>query len=119
MDWLYSLLAGAVSGVVTGLGIGGGTLLMLYMTGPGNIAQHMAQGINLLYFMPSASGALFSHIKDKRIDWQAVWPSVISGVSVGCGTAFLAQGVQAVWLRKIFGVGVVLIGLREMLQKRE
>ena len=63
MNALIAGLAGAICGVLSGLGIGGGTLLMVWMTAVMGIAQKSAQGINLLYFLPTAACALFFHMK--------------------------------------------------------
>ena len=57
MNWLLSLLAGLATGVLSGFGVGGGTLLLLYMTGFAHLEQDLAQGINLLYFLPTAAAA--------------------------------------------------------------
>ena len=46
--WLTAALAGAVTGILSGFGVGGGTLLLIYMTSFAGVAQHLAQGINLL-----------------------------------------------------------------------
>ena len=51
MGWLVPLIAGAATGVLSGFGIGGGTLLLIYMTAFAGIPQTLAQGINLLYFL--------------------------------------------------------------------
>ena len=53
-EWLFPLLAGAVTGVLSGFGVGGGTLLLVYMTVFAGLDQHLAQGINLLYFLPAS-----------------------------------------------------------------
>ena len=58
MAWPISLLAGAVTGVLSGFGIGGGTLLLIYMTAFAGVPQNLAQGVNLLYFLPTAATAL-------------------------------------------------------------
>ena len=63
MAWPISLLAGAVTGVLSGFGIGGGTLLLIYMTAFAGVPQNLAQGVNLLYFLPTAATALPAHIK--------------------------------------------------------
>ena len=63
MDWLIPALAGAVTGVLSGFGIGGGTLLLIYLTAFAGVEQTLAQGINLLYFLPAAATALPSHLK--------------------------------------------------------
>ena len=64
MAWPISLLAGAVTGVLSGFGIGGGTLLLIYMTAFAGVPQNLAQGVNLLYFLPTAATALPAHIKN-------------------------------------------------------
>ena len=46
-EWLFPLLAGAATGVLSGFGVGGGTLLLVYMTVFAGLDQHLAQGINL------------------------------------------------------------------------
>jgi len=84
MAWPVSLLAGAVTGVLSGFGIGGGTLLLIYMTAFAGVPQNLAQGVNLLYFLPTAATALPAHIKNGYIDRQTVWPAVLAGLA---GTA--------------------------------
>lgn len=57
-----SALAGAVTGVLSGFGVGGGTLLLIYMTAFAGVEQHLAQGINLLYFLPTAAKIGRAHV---------------------------------------------------------
>ena len=61
--WLIPLLAGAATGILSGFGIGGGSLLLIYMTSFAGVPQNLAQGINLLYFLPTAGAALPAHFK--------------------------------------------------------
>ena len=56
-DWLIAALAGAVTGVLSGFGVGGGSLLLIYMTSFAGVPQTLAQGVNLLYFLPTAWAA--------------------------------------------------------------
>ena len=74
-----SALAGLVCGVLSGLGIGGGTLLMVWMTALAGLEQRTAQGINLLYFLPTAVCALLFHIKNRLIRWDIVLPAALAG----------------------------------------
>ena len=53
MNW-WNALVGLVCGALSGIGVGGGTLLMVWLTAIGDVAQTEAQGINLLYFLPTA-----------------------------------------------------------------
>ena len=70
-----SALAGAVTGVLSGFGVGGGTLLLIYMTAFAGVEQHLAQGINLLYFLPTAATALPAHIKNGYVDKKTAMPA--------------------------------------------
>ena len=119
MDFFISALAGTVTGILSGFGIGGGTLLILYMQMFTNIAQASAQGINLAYFLPTASGALIGHIREKRVVWRAVVISggagVITGAVISVFTGWLDDGV----LRKIFGAFLVFVGISEVFCRKK
>ena len=86
--WLCAL-AGAVCGVLSGLGIGGGSLLMIWLTALQDLPQRQAQGINLLYFLPTAGASLLFHIKNKLVAWQAALrqPQAMAG-SAACSAGF-------------------------------
>lgn len=114
---LAAAAAGLVCGVLSGFGIGGGSLLMVWMTAVLSMEQRAAQGVNLLYFLPCAACALIFHIKNKQIVWRAVWPAALAGSVCAVGGALLAQNVDAELLRKLFGGFLVLVGLSEIILK--
>lgn len=114
MSALLAGVAGLVCGVFSGLGIGGGTLLMVWMTAVMDMEQRMAQGINLLYFLPTAACALVFHIKNRLIRWRVVIPAAITGCLTAAGAAFLATAIDATLLRKLFGGFLLLVGLNEI-----
>ena len=87
MGWLLPLLAGTATGILSGFGVGGGTLLLIYMTTFAGVPQNLAQGVNLLYFLPTAATALPAHIKNGYIDGKTVWPAALAGLA---GTALAA-----------------------------
>lgn len=62
------LLAGVGCGVLSAWGIGGGTLLLLVMTLAFGVDQAAAQGINLLYFLPTAAMGLIWHRQNGLLD---------------------------------------------------
>ena len=114
MSALVAGAAGLVCGVFSGLGIGGGTLLMVWMTAVMDMEQRMAQGINLLYFLPTAACALIFHIKNRLIRWRVVLPAAITGCLSAAGAALLATSVDASLLRKLFGGFLILVGITEL-----
>ena len=116
-DWLIPLLAGAVTGVLSGFGIGGGSLLLIYMTNFGGVAQNLAQGINLLYFLPTAAASLPAHAKNGYIEKAALFPAILAGLAGTALAAWVATGIDVEWLRKCFGVYLLIIGIKELFRK--
>ena len=114
LTFLGAILAGLVCGVLSGFGIGGGSLLMVWMTAVMDMEQRMAQGINLLYFLPTAACALIFHIKNRLIRWRVVLPAAITGCLSAAGAALLATSVDASLLRKLFGGFLILVGITEL-----
>lgn len=113
--WLIPLAVGAATGVLSGFGVGGGTLLLVYLTAVAGVDQHLAQGINLLYFLPAGLLALPAHIKNGYVEKKALLPCITAGLVCAALCAWAATGLEADLLRKLFGGFLILIGLRELL----
>jgi len=118
MHFFLDIVAGAVTGILTGFGIGGGTLLILYLTMFRGTDQLAAQGINLLYFFPTAISALISHIKHRRIVWHAVLFAAGAGSLSTVAAALFASHLDTTLLRRIFGCFVIIIGVTELFEKK-
>lgn len=119
MDFLISALAGTATGILTGFGVGGGTLLILYMQMFTDIAQASAQGINLAYFLPTASGALIGHIRERRVVWRAVIIAGGAGVIIGAVTSLFTGRLDDGVLRKIFGAFLIFVGISEVFCRKK
>lgn len=117
MNVLISLLAGVSTGVLSGFGVGGGTLLLLYLTAFAGVEQHLAQGINLVYFLPAAAAALPSHIKNGYVDRSATLPAILAGLATAGLCAWVASGLDTGLLRRCFGGFLLVVGLRELFRK--
>ena len=117
MGWLTAALAGAVTGVLSGFGIGGGSLLLIYMTSFAGVGQDLAQGINLLYFLPTAATALPTHAKNGYIEKAALPPAILAGLAGTALAAWAATGMDVGLLRRCFGVFLLIIGVRELFRK--
>jgi len=116
---MWVALVGFCSGVISGMGIGGGTILipaLLFLT---DITQQQAQGVNLIYFIPTAITALIAHQKKGNLDWKTAKPLAIRGLAGAAAGAFLAVSLESKLLRKIFGGFLFLMGLSEILKKKE
>lgn len=119
MSAAVEALVGAVCGLLSGLGIGGGSLLMVWLTAAASVQQQTAQLWNLAYFLPTALGALPFHAKGKQIEWCAVLPAALCGCGAAIGGALLAASFEPTLLRKLFGVFLLAVGIREFLYKNE
>ena len=107
--WLIPLLVGAATGVLSGFGVGGGTLLLVYMTTLAGLDQHLAQGINLLYFLPAGLTALPAHLKKGLL-----FPAISAGLLCAALASWAATALDVDLLRKLFGGFLILIGLSEL-----
>ncbi len=109
--WLLPLLAGFGTGILSAWGVGGGTLLLLVMTLFLGVDQTTAQGINLLYFLPTAGVALVSHRKNGLLEKDVVKAAVPTGLAAAAAAAWLATAVDVDMLRKPFGVFLLFTGV--------
>lgn len=114
MNWLLYIVAGAVSGVLSGMGIGGGVLLIPALVLLGGVAQHSAQGINLLYFLPTAMGALWIHRKEGQLEKKVLPMLIVGGVLGAAAGGWIANLLEGDLLRKFFGVFVAIMGILEI-----
>lgn len=117
MEWLVPALAGAVTGVLSGFGVGGGTLLLIYMTTFAGLSQPLAQGINLLYFLPTAATALPAHIKNGYVNWKTALPAIAAGLVGTALSAWAATALDVDLLRRCFGLFLLYIGITELFRK--
>ena len=117
-DWIGPLLAGAATGILSGFGAGGGTLLLVYMTAFAGVEQRAARGINLIYFIPAALLALPHHVRNGYIEKEALLPAISTGLACAGLAAWFSTGMDADLLRRCFGVFLIVIGLWETLGRR-
>ncbi len=114
---IWVVVVGVLAGIVSGMGIGGGTILIPALLFLQDMNQQQAQGINLIYFVPTAVIALITHIKNKNIEVKAVKSIVLTGLIGAAIGAFLAVKMDATLLRKFFGGFLLFMGLSEVFHK--
>ncbi len=116
---IWVVVIGFFSGIISGMGIGGGTILIPALILILELDQHQAQGVNLIYFVPTAVVALITHTKNKNVLWQTAKPLALFGLAGAAAGSFLAVSMDADLLRKIFGGFLFLMGLSEVFKKRK
>ncbi len=109
--------AAFVTGILASLGLGGGMILILYMTLIAGMSQITSQGINLLFFIPIALLALIMHTKSGFVKWKKIIPAIICGIISAAAGSFLAEAMGNNFLTKLFAAFVFITGIRELFSK--
>lgn len=116
--WLVALAVGVGTGVLTACGLGGGSLLLLYLLEVMDIEQTTAQGVNLLFFLPTALISLPSHLKSGFVERKILLPCVLWGVPFVFLGAYLANKLETSLLRKIFALLLLWLGGTGLLSEK-
>ena len=117
MNYLVYILIGLGAGIISGLGIGGGTILIPALTLIYGLPQQQAQNVNLMYFIPTAIVALISHFKSGNIEKRPVKRLILFGVIGAVAGAFIAVNLNPDLLRRIFGGFLLMMGIYEFTTK--
>ena len=116
---LLGFLVGAATGVLSGCGVGGGTLLVLYLTAVAGLEQYQAGGINLLYFITCAPPALFGHAKKGLVEWRGVLWCLVLGIPAAIAAGAVAGQLDVGLLRRLFGVLLLYVGVQELGKRQQ
>lgn len=108
-----------LTGVFASMGLGGGMVLIVYLTVFAVFSQLAAQGINLVFFIPIAIISLVLHTKNKLVEWKKAVPAVLWGTAAVIISAWLANRIEQSLLSKAFGIFLILMGLKELFFKSE
>lgn len=112
-----ALAVGTVLGTLSGLGVGGGSLLILWLTLVLGIDAGAARGIILVFFLPAAVISCLFRLRQGTLAWRIVVPAALGGCAAAAACAWLGQGMDINLLKKLFGGLLLLTGLRELLYK--
>lgn len=111
---MLEILIGAFSGIFSGVGMGGGTILIFLLTTFAGLEQHIAQATNLIYFVPTAISAIIVNYREKNIDTKlAIFISTCGVIGAIIG-ATISVNTNVQILRKAFGIFLAIIAIHEI-----
>ena len=113
----FTILMGTVLGFLSGLGTGGGSLLILWLTLAVGMQQAEARVINLMFFIPSALVACFFRWKQGKLDLKKVLPAIVAGSITAALFTILGRELDTSLLKKLFGGLLIFTGIRELFYK--
>ena len=105
-------------GFLAGMGVGGGSLLLLWLTQIAGMEQPQARLINLLFYLPAALIATYFHRKEGRLCIRTVFPGMVAGCICASAFSVLSGYMQMDILKKLLGGLLILTGLREIFYRR-
>ena len=116
-SFIVTLSVGTALGFLTGLGVGGGSLLMVWLTAVLGMESVTARSINLLFYLPGAAVAILFRKRQGKIRWRNILPPALAGCIAAAVCSSFSTAVENSWLQKIFGVILIITGLREVFWK--
>lgn len=108
------VIVGTLLGFLSGLGIGGGSLLIVWLTAILHMDPLTARSINLMFFVPSALIACLIRRKNGQLDWKTALPGIISGCFFALIGWWISTKLEIELLQKFFGIVLLLAGFREL-----
>ncbi len=108
------LLAGILLGFLAGLGVGGGTLLILWLTLVIGLDGNAAGTVNLLFFLAAAGTVTLLRWKKGALDLKAILPGVLAGVGFAILGSLLGRWIDPKISKTLFGIVLLATGLREL-----
>lgn len=109
-----AVIVGTLLGFLSGLGTGGGSLLILWLTAVIHMDYGQARVINLLFFIPSALIACLFRWRQGKLKFKTVLPAMISGMAFAALGSWLSTVLDTVLLKKLFGILLLAAGAREL-----
>lgn len=118
MSFFSTLCVSAVLGILSGLGVGGGSLLIIWLTLIVHTEYSAAKYINLLFFLPPALLSSVAHIIHKKLPIKKALPAALAGSACSVFFTILSSSWNVEILRKLFGVLLLLTAWRELRYKK-
>ena len=114
---MIEAVVGFLTGVIASMGLGGGFILVVWLTVFAEVEQKAAQGINLLFFLPIAFISLIIHIKNGLVNKTLVKKLALGGILGAVIGTFGAMWIDNTLLRKLFAVFLLIFGLKELFSR--
>ena len=111
---MIEFFTGIVSGIISGTGMGGGTILILILSFFIGMDQHLAQGTNLIFFIPTSIISTILTNKEKLINWKIGIPVALFGVIGSVLGAIISTHMDVKILKKCFGIFLIIIAIYEI-----
>ena len=108
---------GTALGFLAGLGVGGGSLLILWLTLVRSMDSLQSRGVNLLFFLPCALITCFFRVRQGALPFMKLLPGILSGCLCAAVCSLIGARLEISILKKLFSGLLLITGVREILYK--
>jgi uncharacterized membrane protein YfcA len=115
---MVALIMGTALGFLSGLGVGGGSLLMLWLTAVAGADHSHARIMNLMFFVPCALIATWFRWRKSRPDGPVALSAVLGGLAGAVLGNLLHARLELSLLRKALGGLFLICGIKELFYRR-
>lgn len=105
------------SGLFASLGLGGGMILITCLLLFTDVSQLIAQGINLVFFVPIAILSLILHSRNGLVKWKKIIPVIVTGIISASIFGIIASKISEIHLKKFFAIFLIAAGIKELATK--
>ena len=116
MNNVVPIIAGFLSGLIGSMGFGGGGILIIYLVIFANTPQIVAQGINLIFFIPCALLANVIYSLKKKINFKIILPVIFGGITGAIFASYFLSLIRSEWLSKAFAIFLIIMGLTSIIR---
>lgn len=109
-----ALIAGVLLGYLAGIGVGGGSLLILWLTLILHMEQNIARSVNLMFFIAAAGAVSFFRWKQGSLQLKKILPAILAGCLSAALFSRISTQIDVDKLKKLFGILLLITGFREL-----
>lgn len=119
MSYAFDFIAAIITAALAGMGVGGGGLLVLWLTFVIGMEQITAQGVNIIFYICASAASLIVHIKNRRLPLGSIVILALTGAAGAVGGCIVANMIKADLLRRLFGGFLAAAGVALLFRKSE
>lgn len=119
MEYIIGIPVGILLGIASGLGLGGGSLLVLWLNFYMKMEQTDIRMVNLLFFIPCALISTMIYRKNSLLPWKKLILGTIAGCIASAAFSWISGNIQLEILKSLFGVLLIVAGIQQLLYREK
>ena len=119
MKYMIGIPVGILLGIASGLGLGGGSLLVLWLNFCMQLEQTDIRMVNLLFFLPCALISTMIYRRKGLLPRKKLIPGILAGCIASAVFSWISGNIRLEMLKSLFGVLLIVAGIQQLLYKEK